>query len=1663
MPDATGPSWKNPSGQPPKPNGTPNRPATSRKAWQPGRPAASTRGPVDPRARYRRRLVMAALCGGLLIGAVVGVILLISPFKQPGLIVLAPCTPTSNIVPYNPAARAAGDFARAFREGRDGPKNLADPEAAPPVGKWNEDPNGKPLIDPNSSKAVVLHFAMPGAADKTDAFLWFVPPTADAADATHRLSVKAIINELAKLDASRSKVLILDAALEPAAWARGQLHNDFARRLRLLDDAVKQVPNLVVICSADEDQRSWVSEVRQDTAFGFFLREGLKGADAQPNERLTVQKLFAYLYDKVPKWTKANRDAIQTPFLLPTKDGDPNRDGDTRATKIVLATVPQNGHKIGNPPGEKSLPNAVEELWARFEELSKRHPRPETKNPHAWRQYLDLLLRAEVTARATGEVPKEVSERLTSLSGVFGEPLWKRKPECVPYSLPAARALGYTRSPIVVDDFTNRIWDQPDEKRNQAWTDFAGSDPDKRLAGADAIIQLLTTKARQIRDVASKANLQKASDLLVHMDAAQPRPIETHVLRMLAKHGAADRDVDLVRLAIEVQVEAELTAWYSQAGEQYPYAEQVFPWFGTQMQAADKRRRDGTDLAFAGTPESAGPARKELEAARKAYDDLRKDAAELGAAYRLRDEIESRLPYYARWAAARRLKTAEAAPALERIERIGESIHKLAWILENPKADNLVEVRRLVLALAGTESQPGEYAQLVNEFKVLVAALPGDQVPSNWHALDAALNVPFIDVGLRKTLLDKIQNISRKLESADQNQTTAEQASPLEMAQRQGRMALAVLGEQSVSDLDQMPLGWAAIQKRVKEPSLGVAAWDSISEAGESLGMAFTGIAKASAAFADKGRLDKDDTAQFQLAKAARLARVVDGATNLTGPNPAALDRRFRTHKLLIELAKRSAVDGWWSFDELAKDGYGKESAEAYLAAADTILFDGETGTPPTEKTRRRKHIEAARPLADPRFDLTTPNAIPITNRTEERFGYRIVATGAATGYPAIRAAASTPPVKPKSMPLGQYRPVEGFVLPGGAGQDGRVELEVAKASDGDKGQVAMELLYRGRVVRRTVDALYAGIPTYEWIYTPPTGPASFAVRGGAAVSNGSVAVLFDVSGSMGTPVKGADGKPSTRFKEAVNGLERVLDKLPAETLVSVHLFAGSAEGLKRLLEPTRWRAGEAQKVCDRIRKNGPEDSNGTPIADSIVAALKSRDVFDPSAIGHRSLIVVTDGAEYWGDEDPTKNKITTQPGEKVVKALRERNIDVSLHLVLFGITDEEKVQARTQFGAVEDQRNFDGDKTPGIIWPRRTGNVVQDRLETSDHLDNFLLQAMLPAIRIRRDANSVDRLAVSVPQEDKGWTWLNPPLEGGDSVYPLFLRQVRQSIQLAPGERMLLSVESGPKGLALTLPEWAKVRSPEQWERMDRGYDPDKLVHMAVPRKLLRSNGQGFDLELTATLEKKLGPVDQLYRQYPRFAWFDVARGAGGKLARLRVENLHNRWAPAWQLTSIDWTKSSLDAERPVVTGYWLEKEERAPTVLRYAEVQGLDRTREPRVVQVDGSEVKVTEVSENEGYLSLRLTHTANKPVVARLSLGDLNQRFTLGEHHVFFGNANEYTVRFGPIARDRFRTLAIELRSIERVRAEGVKIEVGVKEKPTINDTGNLLPEEAAKGGN
>src|SRR5207302_9524618 len=116
----------------------------------------------------------------------------------------------------------------------------------------------KPTYRQKAAEKVVLFLALPGGADDRGPYLIF--DGADPRKDKHRLYVKDLLDQLAQLESKTQKLVLLDPVQTTNYQPFGIIHNAFVQRLEELSDQVEKVPNLVVLCASDKEQRSWVSD-----------------------------------------------------------------------------------------------------------------------------------------------------------------------------------------------------------------------------------------------------------------------------------------------------------------------------------------------------------------------------------------------------------------------------------------------------------------------------------------------------------------------------------------------------------------------------------------------------------------------------------------------------------------------------------------------------------------------------------------------------------------------------------------------------------------------------------------------------------------------------------------------------------------------------------------------------------------------------------------------------------------------------------------------------------------------------------------------------------------------------------------------------------------------------------------------------------------------------------------------------------------------------------------------------------------------------------------------------------------------------------------------------------------------------------------------------------
>ncbi|HMF13414.1 MAG TPA: hypothetical protein VKE94_13945, partial [Gemmataceae bacterium] len=505
------PSWRG--------AGQPAASAKPKHGWQRG-PAAEAKA-ARTGWSTRTKLTLVGLGVATLMGGIALLIPYIRAPKPPRLEIIDAPNASNLTAPLGVSGQRAGQAFYAYLAEQDDKQlnveqSTAIAQRPDSWEKWLE--HCKPsTITEKAARKVVLFLTMAGGVAGDEPY--FIPEGADPGNAKDRLTLKLLLEQLAQLD-KVPKLVIVDPVQNANCWPIGAVHNDFVRKLRDHESAIKNVPDLVVICACDADQRSWVSDEWGTSAFAHYLLEGLKGAAPAASRGITVAELFAYVREHVHQWARDNRDAVQTPVRL----------GDAKAV-LDMELVLGNPKYAETPPEfNKDALAACDAMKSEWEfvhdQLAAKGRATWVHSPLAWREYLDRLLRAEELARA-GIVPdsnllRALRQRITTVR--------EEMPQSMANTLAGARAFhsGISNEQVVRRDF-NTQWDRfDDQKANPG--DFAKSFKGK--PEEDAALKLYVLSLLLERATADPARyLERASRLALAVeDKGSIRPAELHFM-----------------------------------------------------------------------------------------------------------------------------------------------------------------------------------------------------------------------------------------------------------------------------------------------------------------------------------------------------------------------------------------------------------------------------------------------------------------------------------------------------------------------------------------------------------------------------------------------------------------------------------------------------------------------------------------------------------------------------------------------------------------------------------------------------------------------------------------------------------------------------------------------------------------------------------------------------------------------------------------------------------------------------------------------------------------------------------------------------------------------------------------------------------------------------
>jgi hypothetical protein len=1018
-----------------------DRKVEAQKAWrkEPAVPAGTPKRPIARKAKLAGVfLAMAAVVGGI-----IAVILWLWPAKPIYVVLIGAGYEQNLAIPHNVYGM----------EGLNGIEELfKDKEKLARLDRFQQPTSWQRAIQEFKSggkeKTIVLYFAMHGGADSNGPYLLFNNKAPEKDDKS-LLRIDQLLKELERLPGDKKKLLILDAT-QISHCPRLMVANEFSRKLKELNSAIKKIDNLVVLNASDDNQRSWTSDEWRQSAFGHYLQEGLKGGADNGKGRVTALTLFKFVRDKVERWAYDNRFAAQTPLLLPQ-----GNDGEARADSMELALVEDSYSPTAPPSPPRSLPKEWEQRWKEKEDLAGLVPAPAVYSPHLWTQYLKTLLRYEQLVRAgasgaASDLGKDLdrlrndiakSKRLGARQ--LKEPISARNALAVP------SAYGLLDKPLLqdADGLFRKLWAAKPDKWKAVWRDDVQS-----KVGSDGA-KMLPLRLCEWLLVNKTENLDQACEMIRVLVDMKDRPVEAQEMvtwqaDLTDLFGKAGKELAGLPLALQTRRQAERAALgvpETRPGKPlaHPFSEFVRPWIEAEINAGDTARRTGQDLLFSGQEEDKTRSQNMLSEAGKHYLKALSIAATVQLALNTRAEAMSSLPFYADWLALRRPADDRALAGVEdyavlltKVEELWGSVHSL---------NALLAARPSAAQLETKVAQLKREAQLLGDGLGSISSIFAEDckkirkkdTQTDWHALDGLLTVPFIDRERRSELVKAFGEVSYGLNNGnyqeDKNKggrkKAAEGPSASETekaaqknAERLARMTLARLG--AGAELFPSPAGPNRMTydevKKLAGKLLDDKWQDHALEFGEQAGLRWRGMAAKIIDLAEKSQKKTDlGEAEQEMIVADRLCRQIDaaGAAQLhdlrADLDPVDENRRLHAHDLLIWMADRALNDRWIGED--IKRPYYKDMGGKYVRDARDMagVKDMDAQDPSLKRGREKAATAKEKELAQPLqlvFEWSANGGefkksevdFHVTSEKEYNLDFQLAAEGLPTGYPVV-------------------------------------------------------------------------------------------------------------------------------------------------------------------------------------------------------------------------------------------------------------------------------------------------------------------------------------------------------------------------------------------------------------------------------------------------------------------------------------------------------------------------------------------------------------------------------------------------------------------------------------------------------------------------------------
>ncbi len=1531
-------------------------------------PSISASGPAwrSPPARtpYRprwRKLAFVAGLGLIALAVVTWVVFWIRPPAPARLVILSANYDRTLAVPSNAYGKAdARELATLARPGSWlGTRSRLMGAPATPLTRA-----GLPDLSVVKEKCVVVFVTAHGGRDRDGPFLFPEDATGEPGE---RVRFKVLLEQLARLPAAQQKLLVIDAAREPAFTDLGLVHNDFAGGVAELDADIAAVPNLAVWLSSGFDERSWASPEWGTSAFSHFATNGLNGgADTDGNKRVTAGELVAFVTARVSDWARDHRGARQIPVLLPKAEGE-QRVRDMHLVSVDGPPAPLSAPDPFEPPPE------LEQQWQEYRALAQATPPPTAYSPHLWRQYEAWVLRheqhvlagdtegaasarenaAELRRKIESARTLDISPQTLAIQSAVGGQRWKpwtlevQKPFLtgigrVAGKQPADRAKEWAavRDEAVDVEANRLLW-------CRALVEWTAEEPLPRLPVARELVPLVS-------------------------DGLAIRPAELNFLSGLARHlptaSKAEIIGQLLKSVLHQRLKAEEAAAMltpERSGKQsvYPYAEFFYPWIASQFAPVDAKRREAEDLCFA-TDEASWKRALGSVNADYSFDTLTgwgsgpRDA--LVAWHRGSHLAVAETEWMARWF------TDSVGSRFAAQRAVWEQLHITANLPAQPTGHTRNALEGIIKAGKElTESRATGRFSLATEAETLLKTRPEFDANSTpranavkwWNTADAVFTappVPDFNPSDRVALAREFRRVSRQLlitgetrpEPLPEVPAVKARETAFETASRRGQLLLERFGGPNlIRALCGVRPGedYNALHERLVRFAFQADGRQSLaifnSRAGELFDAVTTLATKPDSALA------ADRWVRISPARAA----VSDA--------PIERVRRERVRGYLAYQVSRTFADHW----------YGEGDTRYYSLAVQRLADDANTVTAafaPTDDPFKPYRAETPFPVA-PKL----PTRIAITDEPNPTAHVPFVphSTVGIDGFPVFwtdstaRTAVNTNPGTAALTRVLTRPPLPQPLTP-------KAQVEALRVTG----------FFRGRALELSCPVDYFAVPDRTAVSAPLPQTVGLAVRADTRAlkrygfGTGAVAIVLDCSGSMGRDPK--DPMSVANYPTAVDALAKLLKELPPGTTINVWVFGQKMPGAKvpedtirEVLPPTDLPIDSDSIVEDVLKQvRGLEPWHESPITRAVVRA---KDRIKDAKVPFKAVALISDAVDTRAATDPDYGEKKRTVGD-VLRAEFPPS-EVALGVAAFD-ADKEEQPAQAEFKSAE---SF----TPA-------GKFVG--VENINDLVAWLRTGLNPRVRFTLRPHGADvptaSLMAGTAEHDN---WHSGKIAPGDYTLQVFGdSKFSGYVPLSPGDRLLLDLTVDDHKLRLkrhwfadTVPALAKTGAPT---------DPWRLA-------LLQNGAKAEKLDLFTAID--VNPLVERRTRVTRIGdvWFEVTPSVP------KPEPIAIRWraesgfpAPAWSLHSPGWPNfpGTQAYASPKLSAWWAPEPFTVASEVFKAPDGGLIDLRD-RTVTVNGAAITLdsitleehdVEVASGERQkrtcLVVRLTHPNSNPIFAR-----------------------------------------------------------------------------------